>query len=101
MSSQDETPSNTKRSHERMPAALEGQMLRAVAEHRRQYGSKHYPLLREHPDFKPWIGKQTGETGRKCLQRMVKRVSKRLPEDRTRPHKGREVNDDQAAWAQE
>ena len=101
MSSQDETPSTAKLSHERMPPALERQLLIAVAEHRRQYGSKHYPLLREHPDFEPWIGKRTGETGRKRLQRVVKRVSKRLPEDRTRPHKGRDVNDDQVAWAEE
>lgn len=82
-----------------MPAGLALVMLKAVAEHRRLYGSANYDLLREQPEFKPWIGRATGETGRKRLNRMVAKVKRPLPSDRTKPHQGRGINEEQLEWA--
>ena len=82
-----------------VPAAAALEMLQAVAEHRRLYGSVNYHLLRQRPEFAQWIGHATGETGRKRLNRMVAKVKRPLPPDRTKPHQGREVNDAQLEWA--
>lgn len=73
--------------------------MRAVALNRREFGNQRYDLLRSDPEFEPWIGSSTGETGRKRLQRMVNKVREPLPHDRTKPHQYRDLNEEQHAWA--
>lgn len=80
---------------------MQAEIARAIALNRREYGNKRYDLVRERPEFAPWIGDATGETGRKRFNRLVKVVREPLPKDRTRPFQNRPVNEGQHAWAQE
>ena len=56
---EDALSAELKRKHDRIPPALKIEMQRAIALIRREYGSKHYDLVRERPEFAPWIGKAT------------------------------------------
>lgn len=80
--------------------ALQAEIAKAIALHRRQYGNKHYDLVRERAEYAPWIGKEAGATGTQRFKRLVRRVRQPLPSDRTRPHQNRETNAEQQAWAE-
>ncbi len=81
------------------PAAVQMEIKRAMAMHLREQGDCNWRLVREHPDFAPWIGAASGEAGRRKFFRWKKSLRRPLPADRTRPHDGRELNDEQQAWA--
>lgn len=101
MSEQDDEKKLGKRSYAKIPEELELRMLRALALNIREYGNARYDLVREHPDFAPWIGAGAGATGKKRFRRQVDRVAKPMPPDRTKPHRGRIVNREQEAWAED
>lgn len=100
MSEQDEQNEPVKRTYLKIPEALELRILRALMLNIQEYGNQRYSLVREQPDFAPWIGAGTGATGKKRFRRMVDRVAKPMPADRTKPHRGRIVNQEQEAWAE-
>jgi hypothetical protein len=81
------------------PAKVKAAILPAIAQHIREHGRRNWDLVRERPEFAPWIGEAAGPSGRRKFFRWVEDVAKRLPKDRTRPHEARQANDDQFEWA--
>jgi hypothetical protein len=81
------------------PPAKKAEILRAIALHQREHGNCNWHLVRQHPDFAPWIGEASGPSGRRKFFHWKKKLRRPLPADRTRPHDGRGVNEDQQAWA--
>ncbi len=81
------------------PAAKKAEILRAMALHQREHGNCNWHLVREHHDFAAWIGEASGPSGRRKFFHWKKKLRRPLPADRTRPHDGRSVNEDQQAWA--
>jgi hypothetical protein len=88
-----------KRPYKSLPDAVEHAILKALAANIRAYGNKRYDDVREHPDFAPWIGRAEGATGKKRFRRLVDKIAKPMPADRTKPHRSRDINEDQEAWA--
>ncbi|MBU1374929.1 MAG: hypothetical protein KKE02_17940 [Alphaproteobacteria bacterium] len=76
MTTQDQHAHSEKRRYESLPVALERDLLIAIAAHRRDYGNRHYHLIRDRAEFAPWVGSETGETGRKRFNRLVKKVGR-------------------------
>ncbi|HEY8572502.1 hypothetical protein [Phenylobacterium sp.] len=101
MSEQKDEKKPEKRAYAKMPEALELRALRALALNIREHGNERYNLVREHPEFVEWIGRQTGAAGKKRFRRLVDRVTKPLAADCTKPHRGRIVYREQQAWAEE
>jgi hypothetical protein len=101
MTGLDEEKKPAKRPYTKIPEDLELRLLRAIALNIREYGNERYDLVREHPDFAPFVGRLTGATGKKRWRRLVDKVAKPMPPDRTKPHRGRIVNQEQEAWAEE
>jgi hypothetical protein len=66
----------------KMPAGVRLKLHHAIAKHLSLYGGRKYDLLREDPEFRPYIGKHLGETGDKRLDRAVKEVRASLPKRR-------------------
>lgn len=89
----------SKRSYDRIPDALELKLLRALVSHVREHGSKRYDLIREDPEYAPWIGHAEGEKGRKRFRRLLDRITKPLPADGAPASAASALNADQEAWA--
>jgi hypothetical protein len=83
----------------RVPPTLKPQIRRAMAAHLREHGDCDWDFVREHPEFAAYIGRQSGETGRKMFQRWKRELSAPLKPDRTRPKEGREIIEGHQAWA--
>lgn len=81
------------------PAHVKSAIDRAIAEHIQKHGRKDWHVVRERPEFAPWIGAAAGPSAHKKFFRWVNRIAKPLPKDRTRPHEGRETNEAHEAWA--
>lgn len=81
------------------PAAMQMEIKRVMAMHLREQGDCNWHVVRERPEFAPWIGEASGEAGRRKFFRWKKKLRRPLPADRTRPHDGRELHDEQQAWA--
>ncbi|MDP3173683.1 MAG: hypothetical protein Q8M88_04535 [Phenylobacterium sp.] len=63
----------------RMPGAVQLQLERAIFSHMRKHGSRHYDLLRDDPQFAPWIGTHLGPRGEKRLDRLINRLRSNQP----------------------
>jgi hypothetical protein len=102
MSSPDEsTPPAEQLGPPKLTAAMKMNIRQAIALHVREHGDCDWDLVRERPEFAPFIGKESGETGRKRLLRWKQELSRRVPQDRTKPHEARELNEAHRAWAAE
>lgn len=84
---------------QKCPPKLKAAILQAIAHHIREYGRRNWELVREQPEFAPWIGEASGPSGRRKFYRWAEDIGRRLPPDRTRPHEARQANGDQLDWA--
>ncbi len=82
------------------PPAMQAEIKRAMALLLREQVNCDWHLFRERTDFAPWIGAASGEAGRRKFFRWKKKLLRLLPADRTRPHAGRELHEEQQAWAE-
>jgi hypothetical protein len=78
MSAEEQT-ARPRRAQVKIPAEVERKLRRAVDAHLSQHRGSRYELLREHPDFRPYIGLALGETGRKRLTRLIAEVRATAP----------------------
>ncbi len=102
MSSQDrDQPRKVRRGREKCPDSVRTLIKRAMAMHLREHGNDDWDRVRERPEFAKWIGAESGEAGRRKFFRWKKSLSAPLPTSRTRPHAGRELNEEQQAWARD
>jgi hypothetical protein len=58
----------------RMPGSVRLKLDQAIANHQRVHGSRFYDLLRDDPQFAPWIGTHLGARGEKRLDRAIREV---------------------------
>lgn len=78
---------------------LKTKILKAMAKHLQEHGRRHYDLLRENPEFASVIGQAAGESGKRKFFRWLEGITVVPATDETRPHEGRQVAEDHAAWA--
>ncbi|CAN7422355.1 hypothetical protein LJR219_002712 [Phenylobacterium sp. LjRoot219] len=57
-----------------MPGSVRLKLDRAIADHLKVHGARHYDLLRDDPAFAPWIGSHLGARGEKRLDRAIRDV---------------------------
>jgi hypothetical protein len=57
-----------------MPGAVRLKLDQAIAEHLRVHRARFYDLLRDDPQFAPWIGTHLGARGEKRLDRYIRDV---------------------------
>lgn len=50
----------------------------AIEHHLSQHAAQHYDLLRDDPEFAPWLGSALGSRGEKRLDRYIRQVKDRL-----------------------
>jgi len=67
-----------------MPSAVRHALRRRIDAHLRTHGSRNYDLLREDPEFAPYIGKHLGAAGEKKLDRLISDVRATIPGLRSR-----------------
>jgi len=72
-----------------VPPAIKAAILKAIPDHIRAHGRRHWDLLREREDFAAWIGRASGVAGKRRFWRWVRAVSQPPPPDRTRPFETR------------
>jgi hypothetical protein len=75
----DEDPNDIKATPRwsRMPGSLRLRLDRAIGEHLREHGARHYDLLRDDPLYSAWIGSHLGARGEKRLDRYISEVKGR------------------------
>lgn len=69
-----EPPPTSAPKYARMPGDVRLKLDRAIDDHLRAHGSRHYDLLRDNPAFAPWIGSHLGARGEKRLDRAIRDV---------------------------
>jgi hypothetical protein len=82
----------------RVPPEMKARIRRAIAQNLREDGGD-WDLVREDPEFAPYIGRAAGEAGRKMFFRWKRQLALPLQPDRTRPKDGRQVIEEHQAWA--
>ena len=72
---------------------LKQRILAEIATHIRDHGRHEWDSLREHPEFKPVIGKEAGASGQRKFWRWVRSVCEPPPPSQTRPYEARAAAD--------
>jgi hypothetical protein len=82
--SAEETPPTAPKKGAHMPSTVRAALRRRIDAHLRTHGSRNYDLLREDPEFAPYIGKRLGAAGEKKLDRLIRDVRATIPALRSR-----------------
>jgi hypothetical protein len=78
MSAEDQSPEPPK-PYSRIPAQVLLNLERRIEAHLRTHGNRNYHLLREDPEFAPFIGKDLADKGEKKLDRLIAKLRKTRP----------------------